>query len=388
MAAEADRFIEHMRAYACEELTIKVLEGELRKRKARHAVLAAQFDKTKSRLASVLTDAERQTLSEQIIPILHEVANQLRTEASQKLGIGENLWALECDEPPDLLFDESGYEYPSVCVVYPQAKTVVINVRESLIKDPKSIGNPFIVAAIDRYVDRLAVPGTRELRRRRDMREKLKDSQTESLDTLTRKDAHSRLKRIFDALTAGANVRARKEAQQLNQSILSLSLSDQSLDEAHFSKLAGLLNTESVRRFERSNLPTNLKSKLQRELPAIFGDDDRCKRVLEFLTKTELPKKRTGPSLRNSFFAYERQIKGASFRRYKAEELSSFRELTRGLPEGVEISLDEKEIEKIVIKALDRNLLHRGIGKLDTYENVRTSNLVWEEIPLSRQEVS
>lgn len=366
--------------YAREHLTIQLLEGELEKRKIRRARLFESSENAKLAFDQGLTDAERADVLKRALDEAQRVADTLREENKLKMRIGDNRWALESDERPTLFFDEPGYDRPNVCVGFLGTKPVMVNIRESLVKEPRNIGDPIVVAAIHRYIDCLSMPSLKDLARRRDLREKLPTDQSQPSAALTGEQAEERLRGILDALISGAKSRGRKQAQDFNEVITLLSLSNEKLDDAHFSRLAEILNDEDVSRWQKRSLPTNLQSKLKRALPAVFPDPEIAKRIFEFLTIGKLPKKRTGLSLRNAFFAYERRIDQASFRKYKSESVSQFQKM-RGLED-----LSLSEIEKIAKRELNRIILHQGIGKLDSFVDVRSSSLVWQEIPVPEAE--
>jgi hypothetical protein len=365
--------------YAREDLTIGFLEGELRKRKARRTKLREASDKAKAVLEPGLTDAQRADVLQHALDIAKDVADTLIKEYKLKIAIGDCSWALESEEGSELLFDDPHFAIPNVCVISSDAESIVVNIRDSLIKEPKNIGDGVIVAAIHRYVDRLSMPSPADLTRRRDLKAKASSNlEREPRESLTRQQAEERLTSMFDALIEGAKLRARKQAKEMNDLLLLLSLSNENLDDNHFSKLAAILNDDEIRRIERLNLPTNLRNKLKKQLKMVFPDPETCERILAFLVKGKVPKRRTGPTLRNAFFAFERKIDPGSFRKYRSEGVSQFLRKTGGI--SAELSLSEKDVEKILVAQFDRILLHRGIGKLETYSDLKTSALVWREM--------
>ena len=379
MSTELDAFFVTMRSYAYEEFSIAVLERELHKRKVRRTSLATQLAEMKLRLESLLSEDQRQALSDHTTVVVDKVAEDIKKEQIQKLRIGDNSWALESEVLPDLVFDNPEYDIPNVLVFTPNASPVVIDVRKSLEKDSKNIGNPFIVAAINRYVDYLSLPTMKDFARRRDRNVQTPDLRNLPSGALTHEKADKGVKAVFDSLIAGARLSARKQLDALNEMELVTNLSRETLSEEFFEKLAKFLNTPDIKRLRRLNLPTNIRSKLANHLTPLLSSLEERKRIIEFIDKAELPKKLTGPSLRNCFFAFERSIASDSFRRYKTQIVQKMRRMAEVFPPDSDSPLNEKDIGQLSRTALDRILLHRGSGTLEVYSDVRGSNLVWQE---------
>jgi hypothetical protein len=135
-----------------------LLEKEIRRRKIKQTRLRSRLMKTRDTLRSQVSAEEGARYTQQLRDHGREIAENAIKEMQLRWNVGDSSWLLESDEPVDVFFDLSDFEKPNVALSYPSENqtSVVINIIKSVQRDPKNIGNPLIIAAIERYADRLA----------------------------------------------------------------------------------------------------------------------------------------------------------------------------------------------------------------------------------------
>lgn len=372
-----EQYLEETEVYWREQATIRMLELELRKRRVKSLRLRRDWEEKKKILTDLLTDGQKKDISQQLEARVGRIRVAVEEEARRRLGIGDCSWMGESDEPADLWFDVSIYDKPNVKVSYPSNNrpAVVIDIAKSVRRDPNNIGHPLIVAAIARYTDRLE---TRSLKPRRGQKKRVQeDSDAPSfIHTLTYEQAEERLNRIFAELIAGVKKRSRRLVKNANKFDRYSCIASPDFDDDYFLKLSAILKENEVKRLEK--LPTSWKSSIKTRLKASMPDQDH-QRVLDFLSGGKLPRKRTAPALRNAFSASELGVSSASLRRYRSEQQSFFRRLFAGSPPDYDV-FDFLDKKSIATEAANKLMLHLGIGKIDAFIDVDTTDLVWEKV--------
>jgi hypothetical protein len=203
--------------------------------------------------------------------------------------------------------------------------------------------------------------------------------ETTNLRGLTPQQAERRLNRIFEQVTISAKSRARRSAKHCSKLERCLELASPTFDDAYFLSLSEILKDKEVKRSEK--LRTTWRSKIAIRLHKSMPELDH-KPILDFLAEGKLPRLRTAAALRNGFLAAKLKIEPSSLRKYRSADLNYLRRLSDGLPQDYDLSdlIGEEAKEKLSSEFFDRFLLNFGVGTIDTYVDIRSSNLVWEEI--------
>lgn len=380
MEAPLQEYLEDARICVHGDATLMLLEKEVRRRQIKQARLQRELMKTRATLTSQMSEDERVRFTQELRDHAREVAEKAIKEMQLRWNVGDSSWLLESEEPADVFFDFSAFEKPNVAVSYPSENqpSVVIDIIKSVQRDPKNIGNPLIVAAIERYADRLASASAAKGPRHHLNSQEMPD-ETANLHGLTPQQAERRLKRIFEQVTTTAKSRARRSAKNLSKWERCLELANPSFGDEYFVSLSGILREKEVKRSEK--LSTTWRSKVAIRLHKSMPEIDH-KPILDFLAEGRLPRHRTAAALRNGFLASKFKIEPSSLRKYRSADLNYLRSLSEGLPQDYDLSdlIGDEANEKLSNEAMDRFLLNLGVGKIDTYVNVRSSNLVWEEI--------
>lgn len=261
MEALLQKYFEDARICVHGDATIMLLEKEIRRRKIKQTRLRSRLMKTRDTLRSQVSAEEGARYTQQLRDHGREIAENAIKEMQLRWNVGDRSWFLESDEPVDVFFDFSDFEKPNVALSYPSENqtSVVINIIKSVQRDPKNIGNPLIIAAIDRYADRLASASAAKGRRHHPNSQDMR-AETTNLRGLTPQQAERRLNRIFEQVTISAKSRARRSAKYSSKLERCLELAHPTFDDGYFLSLSEILKDKEVKRSEK--LSTTWRSKI------------------------------------------------------------------------------------------------------------------------------
>src|SRR5262249_8157340 len=155
------------------------------------------------------------------------------------------------------------FDYPrnlQITLYYPQDKTEVIDIEESLHKDPCNIGHPLIVHAVSAYATAIRYPsGT--------------DRDESGTIRLSKRDAERNLKRVFRAMAHDPRA---SETQRL---IPQAEFAAREYGSRYFETLLDTLRKREVRAFRRDSLRIERIGQLLKE---VFPETDHNP-ILSFL---------------------------------------------------------------------------------------------------------
>ena len=366
MTSKLQEYLQNWRTYYGEGLTIEMLERELKKRKVRRAKALTSVEKISDWRGPALTEIKAQLKGER-----RRIADAVADEITARWQLGDKSWMAESLEPVDAFFDFGYGEKPNIIVRCPgdEQSSVTINIIKSLRRDPKNIGNPLIIAAIERYVDCLVRPRVSGRSKGAAEPENAEEELAIPFGP-TGAQAEKYLERVFRALKAGWRSQQQRSGFP-NQVEAYLDWLTSDFDDDYFDRVSRILKEKEIRGCEK--LKTIWKSRIRRRLRNLMPDFDH-KPFLDFLTAAPLPRTKTPAALRNAFFARRSGVGARSFAKYKSQGLKLLREHTKSFRSVA-------DIDEATDMAFAGLLLRVGIGKVEIYDDFRSSNLVWEVKP-------
>src|SRR5215831_601216 len=147
------------------------------------------------------------------------------------------------------------FDYPlnlQITLCYPQDRTEVIDIEESLHKDPCNIGHPLIVHAVAAYATAIRYPsGT--------------DRDASGTNRLSKRDAERNLKRVFRALAHDPRA---SETQRL---VAQAEFAAREYGSVYFETLSDILRKHEVSSIRRDTLRIERIAQLLKE---VFPETD------------------------------------------------------------------------------------------------------------------